>query len=500
MSSRTSSPKSDTFNRHRAGRQSAGPPVVGTPRYVNSGSERRELLSDFLLVKLPDLDNTWVPFRDVFQVDGKPVRERQDRLAKLILHPTAEAIEQAQQIVTESTRYNIGDLQRTINMPLLALAFLQPISQARFKYSLGKEDPSVGPGVWIVNYQERARPTFVHGLDERDLFAGGRVWIEGVSGRVVKTEVIIQDGGLRATIATSFRPDERFHLHVPFEMVEEYVLPNRSRISGRATYSRFRRFDVTATRNSATVSGRWMTEPFSGMVLVEVPRGQFAMGSTESEGGRNPDEPIHRRHARRPVLSRAIRGHATGMADGDGHRTEPLRRLRVPVSGRERRFTDVQQFLVKLNARSSREVRFRLPTEAEWEYACRAGGASPFWTGDDISPAQANYDGRRPYGPSEPGLYRGRPTAVGSFDSNPWGLLDMHGNVWEWTADRYGPYPADASIDPHGPAAGNKRVVRGGSWNAAASAARCAMRNSYAPEGQEPSLGFRVAADLIAPN
>jgi len=148
-------------------------------------------------------------------------------------------------------------------------------------------------------------------------------------------------------------------------------------------------------------------------------------------------------------------------------------------------FADVQQFLAKLNDNVS-GMRYRLPTEAEWEYACRAGTTAAYSTGDALTAAQANYKSKSPM-------------AVGSFGMNPWGLSDMHGNVWEWTADWYGPYSESqtANIDPRGAAVGDKRVIRGGSWYFDADSARCALRYTHRPQDKGFSLGFRVAADPV---
>ena len=137
---------------------------------------------------------------------------------------------------------------------------------------------------------------------------------------------------------------------------------------------------------------------------------------------------------------------------------------------------------------------YRLPTEAEWEYACRAGTTTPFSTGITITTSQANYDGNYPYNSNVKGEYRREMTPVGSFEPNAWGLYDMHGNVWEWCWDWYSSesYSLGAQTDPRGPSSGSSRVARGGSWYDTAYYLRSAIRYCGAPARWTHSLGFRL--------
>ncbi|MGH9254114.1 MAG: hypothetical protein ACRD3C_06040 [Vicinamibacterales bacterium] len=223
--------------------------------------ERRELRSDFLLVKLPE-QNQWIPFRDVFEVDGRPVRDREARLLRLLVESPRDAFDQARQIVAESARYNLGDLTRTFNMPLLALAVLRADGQSRFRFSNLRLDPAVGPGLYSVAFQEQGGPTLVQGLDRRDLPARGRLWIEERSGRVYRSEIVIEHplivsrqtavgvsgahAPVVATVTTVFRDHPEFTVAVPVEMREEYRLPDWAglQVTGVASYTQFRRFGV----------------------------------------------------------------------------------------------------------------------------------------------------------------------------------------------------------------------------------------------------------------
>jgi formylglycine-generating enzyme required for sulfatase activity len=310
--------------------------------------------------------------------------------------------------------------------------------------------------------------------------------------------------------------DDRFSIAVPNEMREQYWLGTGNKITSIASYGRFRRFDVRADED-IRMPTRTIDDPLTGMTFVEVPAGRFTMGSASSEQGRNPDEVLHDVTITHPFLLgryevtqqewRAVVGTSPSTFTSCGPR--------CPVESMT--YDDVQRFLMKLNdtqklndtprpqtSSAVRKLNYRLPTEAEWEYACRAGTTGPFATGETLTTAQANYNGKFPYGASSPGApgaaageYRQRPVAVGSFPLNAWGLGDMHGNVWEWTADWYAPYDDTPSgnIDPRGPASGEKRVIRGGSWYFDANSARCALRYTHAPNDKGFSLGFRLAAD-----
>ena len=136
--------------------------------------------------------------------------------------------------------------------------------------------------------------------------------------------------------------------------------------------------------------------------------------------------------------------------------------------------------------------RFALPTEAEWEYACRAGTHTPFHTGEQLSTNQANYDGDCPYADGPEGEYPDVTIAVGSLSSNGWGLYDMHGNVDEWCSDWHGDYPEGKVTDPGGIGEGSDRVLRGGSWVHDARSCRSAYRGGDAPDGRSDYLGCRL--------
>lgn len=200
----------------------------------------RRLVSDFLLVRIPGGEG-WLPFRDVFEVDGQPVRDREDRLTRLFIDaPLAGALENAQRIWHESARYNIGGLVRDVNVPTLPLWFVERANQVRFAFTRRGEENEGGTRSAVIEYRETARPTFIKTSAGRDVPASGRIWMEPVSGRITRTA--LQAG--TATITVTYRPrDEVPGVWLPVLMQESYALGS-ARILGTATYSRFRRFQV----------------------------------------------------------------------------------------------------------------------------------------------------------------------------------------------------------------------------------------------------------------
>lgn len=147
-------------------------------------------------------------------------------------------------------------------------------------------------------------------------------------------------------------------------------------------------------------------------------------------------------------------------------------------------WNDAVEFCDELNKkeRIPRGWEFALPTEAQWEYACRAGTTTAYSWGDNITPQLANYN--------ESGI--NKTVEVGSYKSNPWGFFDLHGNVREWTADWNGAYPRSSVIDPPGPSNGSRRVHRGGSWNNIGMSLRSARRDNSLPGSRHIIIGFRV--------
>jgi hypothetical protein len=222
---------------------------AGVPSGLLRSGGQRDLRSDLLLLRVGGLVE-WQPFRDVFEVGGSPVRDRDERLARLFTQPSSAVLARAEAIAQESSRYNIGGVQRTVNTPVHTLLFLRPALQPRFQFRLDGSDGALGPDVWIVKYEEHGRPTLIRGDRDSDLPSSGRFWIEGATGRVLRSELLTFSGAGSARVTTTFRVDSETEIAIPVEMREEYQL-QRGRITATATYGHFRRFAVSTSSKIA---------------------------------------------------------------------------------------------------------------------------------------------------------------------------------------------------------------------------------------------------------
>lgn len=235
--------------------------LVAEERYTQrvhdrDGRERRvrTLVSDYLLVGLTG-DSVWRSLRDVREVDGAPVRDREARLLDLFMKPGRSVNRQVTRLLDESARYNIGNIERDFNQPILPLIFLDPLYQHRFTFSLD-EDPSLEPGtVHVVSFVENTRPTMIQ-LQSRgrsifgDTSSSGRFWLDVETGRVVKSELVVgaRQTQVNAVVTVTYRPNPTLDLWVPVTMDERYMDPTDDRgevITGHAEYGNYRAFTVS---------------------------------------------------------------------------------------------------------------------------------------------------------------------------------------------------------------------------------------------------------------
>jgi formylglycine-generating enzyme required for sulfatase activity len=246
-----------------------------------------------------------------------------------------------------------------------------------------------------------------------------------------------------------------------------------------------------------------------GMKLVLIPPGKFLMGSPQSEAERDADETQHEVAVTRPFylgayeVTQAQYQQVMGKnpsffhPNNTGGTEHPVEQVK---------WGDAGEFCRKLSempAEKAAARMYRLPTEAEWEYACRAGTTSAFHFGDALSSTQANCNGNFPYGGAAKGPYLARTAKVGSYPANAFGLHDMHGNVWEWCSDWYDEkyYQRSPKENPPGPSQGVLstgfhgdfyRVARGGCWLDEPRGCRAAYRFRFMTSDPYRLVGFRV--------
>lgn len=243
--------------------------------------------------------------------------------------------------------------------------------------------------------------------------------------------------------------------------------------------------------------------PFAPEMVV-IPPGRFMMGSPPDEPQRSDDEgPQHEV----TIACRLAVGRYSvtfdewdfAQADKDWRRITGIAPAKPDDRGWGRGNRPVinvshqhaEAYVKWLTEKTGKD--YRLLTEAEWEYVARAGTTTPFWWGASITPVQANYNGKYPYEGGSKGLFREKTVPVKSFQPNPWGLYQVHGNVWEWCADSWRPYSAEAVTDPIGPLDGAERALRGGSWDGNARDVRAALRYARARGFRSSYIGFRCA-------
>ncbi len=232
---------------------------------------------------------------------------------------------------------------------------------------------------------------------------------------------------------------------------------------------------VVAQQNKPVVASREFTNSI-GMKFVLIDPGLFKMGS---DSGDEDEEPVHE-----VSLGKGFYLQTTEVTQAQweavmGSNPSNLKGPDLPVENVL--WDEVQKFLGKLNAKE-KDSRYRLPTEAEWEYACRAGGQEP-----DVAPnlGEVAWSAVNSAGKTHP---------VSQMKPNAWGLYDMRGNVWEIVQDWYGGYSAERSVDPQGPPDGGYRVIRGGAWDLVKpNGCRCADRAGMRPDYRYASIGFRCA-------
>jgi len=240
--------------------QREAPSLVAFEEYVQDATYGRGTpahqvtTAELVMVRLPGAAS-WVTFRDVLTVNKRPVRDREERLLKLLQSPEASALAQARRIAQESARFNLGRITRTMNVPDMALEYLLPRHGARIRFETLRDETIDGRPVVVLRFNEAAGPSIVRNLAGADLLARGRVWAERGSGAIVRTELLVEDRASTGTCTVEFGIDPRLGIRVPIKMTERYGTTGET-IDAVARYSDFRRFTVSTDEKLTKPPGR----------------------------------------------------------------------------------------------------------------------------------------------------------------------------------------------------------------------------------------------------
>lgn len=240
-----------------------------------------------------------------------------------------------------------------------------------------------------------------------------------------------------------------------------------------------------------------LKEPILEMEFIKIKKGSFLMGDYENL---KDSEILHEVNLTydywlgKTEVTQAQWGKIMGNKELHPQKPSPFRNVNPDFPIVSISYFEIELFLDKLNDLST-EYQFRLPTEAEWEYACRAGTKTPFSYGAVLDDSLANYNSKIKSKYTNKGTFLGSPAPVSSYPANQWGLFDMHGNVWEWVSDWYAPYTSDKVTNPTGPCEGKEKVIRGGSWYFGAENAKSSCRRTHEPDLWGFSIGFRIICE-----
>jgi hypothetical protein len=226
--------------------------VVAEERYQREAERtapRPRFRSDFLLVRYPGSNVVWMTFRDVREVNGRARGNQEERLLRLFASPFESAVQRAAEITRESSQF-FGAWSN----PILALAFLQPYYQPRFRFSIAGRARDLGPNVVELKYTEVVEPTIIQQrVRERpNLHATGSAWVDEQTGRIVKTRLVLGVAPNNTMVDVTFAPDEQLQVNVPVEMRESYITFGDGLVKGTATYGAFRRFHVQTSEKIET--------------------------------------------------------------------------------------------------------------------------------------------------------------------------------------------------------------------------------------------------------